>query len=76
MLEHGGRLRGAAQQYGIPLADWLDLSTGINPEVYPIRAIDPACWNRLPEDDDGLEAAASAYYGNARLLGFAAHNFG
>ena len=68
MLEHGGRLRGAAQQYGIPLADWLDLSTGINPEVYPIRAIDPACWNRLPEDDDGLEAAAAAYYGNDRLL--------
>jgi len=58
----------AAQHYGIPLTDWLDLSTGINPEVYPVRAIDPACWNRLPEDDDGLEAAAAAYYGNDRLL--------
>ena len=68
MLEHGGRLRLAAQQYEIPLNDWLDLSTGINPDVYPVQAIDPACWNRLPEDDDGLEAAASAYYGNARLL--------
>ena len=68
MLEHGGRLRRAAQQYGIPLADWLDLSTGINPQSYPIPPIDPACWNRLPEDDDGLEAAAAAYYGNDRLL--------
>ena len=68
MLEHGGRLRRAAQQYGIPLADWIDLSTGINPQSYPIPPIDPACWNRLPEDDDGLEAAAAAYYGNDRLL--------
>ena len=68
MLEHGGRLRRAAQQYGIPLADWIDLSTGINPQSYPIPPIDPACWNRLPEDDDGLEAAAAAYYGNGRLL--------
>lgn len=68
MLEHGGRLRLSAQSYGIPLSDWLDLSTGINPEVYPVPPIDPACWNRLPEDDDGLEAAAAAYYGNDRLL--------
>lgn len=68
MLEHGGRLRRAAQQSGIPLGDWLDLSTGINPDVYPIPPIDPACWNRLPEDDDGLESAAAAYYGNDRLL--------
>ena len=68
MLEHGGRLRRAAQQYGIPLANWIDLSTGINPQSYPIPPIDPACWNRLPEDDDGLEAAAAAYYGNDRLL--------
>lgn len=68
MLEHGGRLRQAAQQYAIPLADWIDLSTGINPQVYPLPAIDPLCWQRLPEDDDGLEAAATAYYGNDRLL--------
>ena len=60
MLEHGGRLRLAAQQSGIPLADWVDLSTGINPEAYPVPAIDPLCWQRLPEDDDGLEAAAAA----------------
>ncbi len=68
MLEHGGKLRLAAQHYGNPLADWLDLSTGINPEVYPVPRIDPQCWNRLPEDGDGLEEAAAAYYGNDRLL--------
>ena len=48
MLEHGGRLRLAAQHYDTPLSDWLDLSTGINPDVYPVQAIDPACWQRLP----------------------------
>ena len=68
MLEHGGKLLRAAQQYAIPLSNWLDLSTGINPDVYPVAPIDPACWNRLPEDDDGLEAVAAAYYGNDRLL--------
>ncbi len=68
MLEHGGRLRRAAAENQIPLADWLDLSTGINPAGYPVPPIDPTCWNRLPEDDDGLEEAAADYYGNPRLL--------
>ena len=68
MLEHGGRLRQAAREYGIALVDWVDLSTGINPDTYPIPPIDPLCWQRLPEDNDGLEAAAAAYYGSERLL--------
>lgn len=68
MLEHGGRLRRAAQDYGIPLSDWLDLSTGINPHAWPVPAIPPAAWQRLPEDNDGLEAAAAAYYGTNELL--------
>lgn len=72
MLEHGGRLRAAAQRYApfgdFAPADWLDLSTGINPAGYPVPPLDPACWQRLPEDDDGLESAAAAYYGNERLL--------
>ncbi|WP_265945634.1 threonine-phosphate decarboxylase CobD [Dechloromonas sp. A34] len=68
MLEHGGRLREAATQYNIPLANWLDLSTGINPDPWPVPTIPAACWHRLPENGDGLEAAAAAYYGNANLL--------
>ena len=68
MLEHGGRLRQAAHQHGIALHEWLDLSTGINPDTWPVPPLDPRCWNRLPEDDDGLEEAAAAYYGNPRLL--------
>ena len=68
MLEHGGRLREAAAHYDIPLADWLDLSTGINPTPWPVPPLPAACWHRLPEDNDGLETAAAAYYGNANLL--------
>lgn len=67
MLEHGGKLRTASERYGIPLAQWLDLSTGINPDGWPVPELPANLWNRLPEDHDGLEAAAAAYYG-ARLL--------
>lgn len=71
MLDHGGRLRGAAARYGIPLADWLDLSTGINPLGWPVPSLPPAVWQRLPENGDGLEDAAAAYYGNDKLLSVA-----
>ena len=68
MLEHGGRLRDAAARYDIPLGDWLDQSTGINPDAWPVPALPADCWQRLPEAGDGLEDAAAAYYGNPNLL--------
>lgn len=68
MLEHGGRLRAAARRWSIPLADWLDLSTGIAPDAYPIPELPHDCWQRLPEDDDGLDDAARACYGASSLL--------
>ncbi len=68
MLEHGGGLRVAAERYGIPLNDWLDLSTGINPQGWPVPPIPATAWQRLPEPDNGLEAAAAAYYGVESLL--------
>lgn len=67
-LEHGGRLRAAALRYGIVLADWLDLSTGIAPYGWPLPAIPASAWARLPEQQDGLEIAARDYYGVANLL--------
>ena len=68
MLEHGGGLRAAATRYGIALGDWLDLSTGINPQGWPVPPLPPMIWQRLPETDDGLETAAAAYYGTPQLL--------
>ncbi len=68
LLPHGGQLRKAAAHYGIPLSDWLDLSTGINPNAWPVPTLPPTIWSRLPEDDDGLEAAAQNYYRAADVL--------
>ncbi|AYC33692.1 threonine-phosphate decarboxylase [Pseudomonas cavernae] len=68
MLEHGGRLKAAAQRYRIAEADWLDLSTGIAPWPFAIPALPPAAWARLPEANDGLEQAARQYYQAPALL--------
>ena len=68
MLEHGGKLRAAVQQYHIPLEDWLDLSAALNPSPYPVGKIHYSTWQRLPEDDDALITIAARYYGNEQLL--------
>ena len=58
----------AAEKYGITLEDWLDLSTGINPNGWPVPCIPAECWHRLPEDNDDLLNAAQAYYKNMSVL--------
>lgn len=68
MLEHGGNLQQAAQQYGRPLTEWLDLSTGINPQHYPITDLPAALFHRLPAVADSLHAMAQAYYGASHVL--------
>jgi len=66
MLEHGGKLRDAKRHYGG--ADWIDLSTGINPLGYPAPNPSPDAWQRLPEPDPELVRAACAWYGAPQLL--------
>lgn len=68
MLKHGGNLRQAAEEFGIPLDNWLDLSTGINPVGWPVPAISPQFWLHLPQEHDGLEEAARAYYQAPHVL--------
>ncbi len=58
-LAHGGRLDAAIAEYGGAASDWMDLSTGINPDSYPVPTLEPAVWHRLP-DDGAFEAARSA----------------
>ena len=66
--QHGGQLKLASERYDIPLENWVDLSTGINPESYPLPAVPASIWQRLPEANDGLEKAAASYYGSTHLL--------
>lgn len=48
--DHGGGIDAAAARYGGARADWLDLSTGINPRPYPVSALPPEVWAALPDD--------------------------
>lgn len=68
MLEHGGQIHAAALRYGIPAAEWIDLSTGINPVAFVPPDIPLSAWQRLPQEQDGLLDAAAGYYGTSDLL--------
>lgn len=62
--DHGGGLDAAIAQYGGTRADWLDLSTGINPRSYPVPELAPEVWTQLPDRaaEATLEAAARAFW--------------
>ncbi|MGF6725048.1 cobalamin biosynthetic protein CobC [Paraburkholderia sp. GAS41] len=62
-IVHGGNLHAAAQRYGIAYAQWLDLSTGINPHGYPVPPVPAEAWRRLPDEGDDFAACAAHYYG-------------
>ncbi len=47
--DHGGGLDAAIAAYGGKRADWLDLSTGINPVPYPMPPVPPDAWTALPD---------------------------
>jgi len=65
---HGGNLRWAAEQFNIPYNEWLDLSTGLNPNGWPVPQLSPECWSILPQEGDGLEDVAHRYYGTNYVL--------
>ena len=71
MLEHGGKLREAAHRFGHPQEGWIDLSTGLNPHGYPAPSLPADAWQRLPEVDPALAAAACLYYGAPAMLAVA-----
>lgn len=64
VADHGGGIDAAAARHGGVRADWLDLSTGLNPEAWPLPALPAEVWTALP--DAGAvaraEAAARAFW--------------
>lgn len=66
--DHGGGLDAAISSFGGTRADWLDLSTGINPVPYPLPRIESEAWTALPDAAalERLEARARAFWGVPR----------
>lgn len=64
-MAHGGGLIAARAMFPMAPEPWIDLSTGINPLPYPVPALPPAAYQRLPEPEEvrQLEAAAARAYG-------------
>ena len=65
LLGHGGRLGAARTAWPDAPTPWLDLSTGINPRPYPVPALAPETWSRLPDPESvrALETAAATAFG-------------
>lgn len=63
--QHGGAIAAAARSFGIPARDWLDLSTGISPQSYPVPPLPLQTWHCLPDATAAtrLQAVAASYYG-------------
>lgn len=62
--DHGGGIDAARAEFGGTRADWLDLSTGINPVPYPVPVIKADAWNALPDHtaSSAIDAAARTFW--------------
>ena len=48
MQDHGGNLDFACKLFGGRAEDWIDLSTGINRQPYPVGEYPSPTWPALP----------------------------
>ena len=58
--DHGGGVDAAIEKYGGTRAEWLDLSTGINPVPYPLPLVSDAAWAALPDRNATVDLLAAA----------------
>jgi cobalamin biosynthetic protein CobC len=67
---HGGDLASARARFGGAAADWIDLSTGINPQPWPGATGIAIDWRPLPDRIAlaDLETQAAGYFGADPLL--------
>jgi len=63
--DHGGGIDAAIARYGGTRAEWIDLSTGINPSPYPLPELHQDVWSALPDHSriETLEDAARSFWG-------------
>jgi len=69
-IVHGGGITAAARLYGGRPEDWLDLSTGINPNPVGLPDIPISAWHRLPDQHllERAREAAKGYYRSGDIL--------
>ncbi|QYK43667.1 MAG: pyridoxal phosphate-dependent class II aminotransferase [Paracoccaceae bacterium] len=62
--DHGGGIDAGVACWGGDRADWIDLSTGINPVPYPVGDLPPEVWTALPDTGatERLLAAARRFW--------------
>ena len=59
---HGGDLDAARRQFPEAPEPWIDLSTGINPEAYPLPPLGSEAWSRLPQRSQELALLRAAVH--------------
>ena len=69
-IVHGGGITAVARQYGGRPEDWLDLSTGINPNPAALPEVPVSAWHRLPDQhlQERAREAARGYYRSGDIL--------
>lgn len=60
---HGGNLQQAIQRYGGDSNEWLDLSSAINADPWPVPAIPASLWHPLPQASSSWPQVCRHYYG-------------
>lgn len=69
-IVHGGGITAAARLYGGRPEDWLDLSTGINPNPVALPEVPISAWHRLPDQHlrERAREAARGHYRSGDIL--------
>lgn len=69
-IVHGGGIGAAAALYGGDVADWLDLSTGLNPCPPAVPDVPVSAWQRLPDQHllDRVTIAARDVYRSGEIV--------
>lgn len=66
--QHGGNLAKALSVFGGKASEWLDLSSALNADAWPVPPIPAAHWQHLPQRSATWSTCCQRYYGHEGLL--------